>query len=194
MPLPSGKIESISSIPDEEVSAIDQIDLKAVVKAQSEKPTYKTYKTLLAHRRTLQCLQTNVDLLQEKAHKELSNAMENINKTQQALSDVYDSPTSPTPIPTTTRPSTAAGVLLSILELQNLYLTKRFEILDHCSFEQGRAFALARGVKQRIKKVEKKLVKKYGIRTVDDEGNPVEMHDLERVIDVMASVPRIEKL
>ena len=190
MPLPPSKIESISSVPDEEVSAIDQIDLQAVVQAQSEKPTYKTYKTLLAYRRTLQFLQTNVDLLHEKANKELINAMENINKTQQALSDVYDSPT-----PTTTRPSsTAEGVLLHILELQNLYLVKRLDVLGQCAEECGRAFELNRVVKERIGKVEKRLVKKYGIRTVDDEGNPVEMHDLERVIDVMASVPGIEKL
>ena len=193
MSLPSGTIKSISSVPDEEVSAIDQIDLQAVCDAQSSKPTYKAYKTLLAYGRTLHFLQTNVDLLPEKANKELSDALENISKTQQALADVYDSPTSPTPT-TTTRPSTAGGILLKILQLQQLYLAQRLEILGQCFFEQGRAFALARGVKERIKKVEKYLVKKYGIRTVDDEGNPVEMHDLERVIDVIASVPGIEKL
>lgn len=114
--------------------------------------------------------------------------MQNINKTQQALEEIYDSPT------TSTSPSTAGGVLSNILELQNLYLTKRFEILGQCAEECGGAFELARGVKERIKKVERGLVEEYGIRTVDDEGNAVEIKDLERVIDGMASVPGVEKL
>ena len=39
------------------------------------------------------------------------------------------------------------------------------------------------------------LVKKYRIHTVDDEGKPLlNEHNVERIIDVMASVPAIEDL
>ena len=48
----------------------DKFNVSAVMQAAS-KPTYKNYKFLLAHRRTLQCFKTNLDLMVQAAYDAL---------------------------------------------------------------------------------------------------------------------------
>ena len=191
MSLLSDNIESISTTPDEELSSLDQIDIYAVGRALARKSTYKAYKALLVHRRTLQCLQTNVDLTLEKANEALSMAVENIRKTEQAIANICDSPMYADP---TTPPPIAYGVLTSILALQKFYYTERFEALRQCAFERGRVLAFTRAVDKRVEKVQKALVKKFGIVAVDDEGVPLELEEIEQVFDLLASIPGYEKL
>lgn len=191
MPPFSGKIEPISIIPNEELSSIDQIDVSAFRRALLKKPTYKAYKALLVHRHTLQSLNLDVDLMVEQADDALYKASENRGKTERALANACDSSMYPYP---TTCPPIASKAFQSIIELQTFYHDEKVCVLMECVSEQGRAQTLLRRVNSRVEKVEQALVKKFGIHTVDDEGNPLRMQDLERVIDVMASVPGIENL
>ncbi|KAL9135605.1 MAG: hypothetical protein Q9175_003205 [Cornicularia normoerica] len=185
MPLFSGTTETISTVPEKELSSIDQIDIFAFRRALLKKPTYKAYKALLVHRRAIQCLKTNVDLMVKEADDALYKASENSRKTK-ALANDCDSTMSPSAL---TCPPIAGKVLQSIIELQTFYLDEREGVLIECVFEQGRALALLQEVNKKVEKVEHALVKKYGIHTVDDEGDPLDMRNVERIIDVMASTP-----
>lgn len=191
MPLFAGKIEAISTIPDEELSSFDQIDLSAFHRARSKKPTYKSYNALLIHRCTLRSLKRNVDLMVEQANDALFKASENRRKTLQALAHACESTRSPHSL---TCPPIAGKVLQNIIELQTFYHDERAIVLTECQVEQRRAQVLLVAVDERLTKTEQVLVKKFGIHTVDDEGNPLDMQDVERVIHVMASIPGNEGL
>lgn len=180
-------IETISTIPDEELSSVDQIDISALQQALSKKPTYKAYKALLVHRRTLQCLKMNVDLMVEVADDALYKALENRNKAEQALANACNSTMSL--YPATCLPLSGKA-LQTIIELQTVYYDEKVGVLVECDFEQQRAQRVLDDVNKRVKKMEQALVKKFGIHTIDDEGNPLYMQNVERVIDVMASIPK----
>lgn len=180
--------EPISSVSDKELSSLHQIDLKAVQKAKSKEPSYIAYKALQAHRRTLNCLQTSVDLQHQKASSKLSNAMQNIDNTKQQMNDVNDYPDSQDP---TTRPSIEFGILLSIVELQKLYYAQKLATFGECAEELGGVDELVHGVAKKVKEMERFLVKKWNVRTVDDEGNALKGRDVEHAIDVMAMRPGI---
>lgn len=183
---PFGK--PISSVPDKELCSIHQIDVEALndvlEEAKSNKSSYKAYKALLAHRRTLKCLKTSVNLQQEKANKQLSKAWQNIYNTEQDLDDVNDSPNLPD---STTRAPIDFGILLSILELQKLYHAQKFAAFGECGHQRGQIDGLLCAVNGKIKDVEKALMKEFRVRTVDHEGNVLEGRDLEHAIDAMAS-------
>ncbi|CAF9942255.1 MAG: hypothetical protein ALECFALPRED_009635 [Alectoria fallacina] len=191
MPLVFGKPEPISIIPEEELSAVDQINVSAFRRALVKKPTYKAYCSLLAYRRALRCLKINVDLLVEEADDGLRKATDNYNKTAQALANACDSTKSPWP---TTCPTVAGEVFQNIMELQALYHEEKLEVCLECHFDEGRARAFLDAVNKRVQKLETVLVKKFGIHAVDDEGNPLDMQNAERVIHVMASIPGNENL
>lgn len=192
MPFLAGEIEPITTTPDEELSSIDQINYPALTKAWLKKPTYKAYKTLVVHRRTLQRLSTNLDLIVQEASDAVSKASDNVKKTLQTYLDACGSTaTSPDP---TTSPPIAGEVLKTITELQAFYFAEKFDAGTQCSSERGRAHAVFDKVNERVQQMERALVKKFGIHTVDDEGLPLDMQDVERVIDVMASIPGNEKL
>ena len=191
MPLVSGKIEPISIIPEEELSAVDQINVSAFRRALVKKPIYKAYCSLLAYRHALRRLKINVDLLVEEADDGLRKATENFNMTGQALVNACDSTKSPYP---TTSPTVAGEVFKNIMELQKLYHAERLEVALECHFEEGYVRGRLYAANKRVQKLEAVLVKKFGIHAVDDEGKPLDMQNVERVIHVMASVPGTENL
>ena len=81
------------------------------------------------------------------------------------------------------------------MKLQMLYQRETVDALVNCRCEQMQAQLHLQAVNKRVEKVERTLVKKYGIHTVDDEGKPLlNEHNVERIIDVMASIPGIEDL
>ena len=125
----------------------------------------------------------------DEADGALQKASENFRKTVQTLAKACDSDTLPYP---QTSPPIVGNALQSIIKQQKFYHDQRMGVLVERGFEAGRVLALLNEVNKRIAKVEQDLVKKYGIHTIDDEGNPLEIQNLERVIDVMASVPGIE--
>lgn len=190
MPQSSGKIETIAIVPDDELSSAYQIDLPSLNRALSRKPTYKVYKTLLVHHRTLKCLNSNVDLRVQKADAALNKASENLRNTAVTLANACNSTASANPA---TRPSIVGEVLQGIVELQTFYQREKVSVLLRCRWDQIQAQKFLQETSKRVKKVEQTLVKKYGIHTVDDEGNPLlNEHNVERIIDLMASVPGIE--
>ena len=192
MSLSSRKIETISTVPDEELCSIDQIDISALGQALSKKPTYKAYKALLVHRHTLRCLKINVDHMVEVADAALCKASENRKKAEQTLVNACNSTVSPNPA---TSPPISGKALQTIIELQTMYYDEQVSVLVECDFEQGRAQRVLDDVNKRVKKIEQAWVKKFGYHTVDDEGNPVYMQqNVEPVLDVMASIPENEDL
>ncbi len=168
MSLMSGKFKT-STIP------IDKLNDPAVLEAAS-KPTYKNYKFVLAHRRTLQSFKTKLDLMVKAAYDVLFEAVENHSKTYQTLTDVCDFTKSPFP---TTRPSIAGDVLQTIIELQVVYSKEKEDVLLEYTIERGYVLGRLGYLNSRIRKMERALVKKYGIHTVDDEGNPLDMQNVE---------------
>lgn len=185
-----GKIETISIVRDDELYSAYQIDLPSLNRALSRKPTYKTYKTLLVHQRTLECLNANVDLRVQKAEAALNKASENLKNTIVTLANACNSTASANPA---TRPPIVGGVLQGIMELQIFYQREKVSVLLQCRWDQIQAQRLLQQTSKRVNKVEQSLVKKYGIHTVDDEGEPLlNEHNVERIIDLMASVPGIE--
>lgn len=122
----------------------------------------------------------------DEADGAVGKAAENYRKTAQAIANSCNSAALPPP-------PIAGKALQTIIELQKFYHDQRMGVLVECSLERGRVSALVIEVNKRIAKVEQVLVKKYGIHTIDDEGKPLVMQNLERVIDIMASVPGIEK-
>ena len=192
MPQSSGKIEIISIVPDDKLSSVSQIDLGTLHQALSRKPTYKAYKTLLVHHHTLQCLNANVDLRVQQADDAFKKVSEDLRNTAVALANACNSTASAHPA---TRPPIVGEVLQGIIELQTFYQREKVHVLLQCRWDQTGAQRLIQEVNKRVKKVEQALVKKYGIPTLDDEGNPLlNGHNIERIIDVMASVPGIENL
>lgn len=188
MSLISGKFKPISTIPNNKLSSIDDIDISALVDAVIKKPTYRNYKTLLAHRRTLQCLETKMDLMFEAAYNALVEIAKNHSKTEQTLADACKSPY---PI---TRPSIADSALQTILELQMVFLKERKAVVLKHSYNRARVQGNLKYLNMRIWKVEEILAKKYGIHTADDKGNPLHMKNGERAIHLMAWIQDIENL
>ena len=117
--------------------------------------------------------------------------MENHSKTEQTLADVCDSTKSPYPI---TRPSIAGSVLETIIDLQIVYSKEKEDVLLKYNLERGYVLGSLDYVSSRIRKMERALVKKYGIHTIDDKGNPLDMENVERAIDLMVWISRIENL
>lgn len=132
-----------------------------------------------------------MDSIFEEAHDAQRKASDNYNKTAEALANACDATMSPY---STTSPPIVGKALQTILELQMFYHDERMGVVIERGVERGQVKGFLRAVNEKVEEVEQVLVKKYGIHTVDDEGNPLEMQDLERVIDVMASVPGIENI
>ena len=81
------------------------------------------------------------------------------------------------------------------MKLQMLYQREKVNALVDCRCEQMQARMHLEAVTKRVEEVEQALVKKYGIHTADDEGKPLlNEHNVERMIDVMASVQGVEDL
>ena len=188
MPHSSSKMEPISTVPDEKLSSIDQIDLSALHRALIRKPTYKTYKILLAHYHSLQCLNANLELRIMDADDALTEASANRENTVIALTNACNSTASPYP---TTRPPVIGNALQGIIELQMFYQKEKENVLEECRREQSRVHTFILKTNKKVDKVERVLVKKFGIPT-DDEGNPLNMQSVERAIDVMAWIPGCE--
>ena len=184
----SFKIEAISTMPDEKLNSISQLDLSALDRFLSRKPSYEAYKTLLTYRRTLQSLNANVDSRVAQADDALSKTSEDIGNTATALVNACTSAMSPCH-----RPTLVGEALRVSMKLQMLYQREKVDVLVNCRREQMQAQMHLQEVNRRVEKVEWALVRKYGIHTVDDEGMPLlNEHNVERMIDVMASVPGIE--
>ena len=191
MPHSSSKMEPISFVPDEKLSSIDQMDLSALSRALINKPTYKTYKNLLAHHRSLQCLNAKLELRVMNADDAFTEASANRENTVKALTNACNSTASPYP---TTCPPVIGNVLQGIIELQRFYQEEKEKVLEECRREQSRVHTFILKTNKRVDKVEKALVKRFGIPTIDDEGNPMNMQTVERAIDVMAWIPGCENL
>ena len=192
MPQSFSKIEAISTVLDEKLNSISQLDLLALDRGLSRKPTYEAYKTLLTYRRTLQSLNANVDLRVEQADDALSKTSEDLSNTATALVNACNSTASPCQ---TTRPTLVGEALSGTMKLQMLYQREKVNVLVNCRREQMQAQMYLQAVIKRVEEVEWALVEKYGIHTVDDEGKPLlNEHNVERMIDVMALVPGIEDL
>ena len=190
MPQSFSKIEAISTMPDEKLDSISQLDLSALDRALTRSQTYEAYKTLLTYRRTLICLNANVDLRVEQANEALSKTSEDLSNTATALVNACNSTASPRQ---TTRPTFVREALRGTMKLQMLYQREKVNVLVNCRREQMHAQMYLQAVNKRVVEVERALVKKYGIHTVDDEGKVLlNEHNVERMIDVMASVPGIE--
>ena len=189
MPQSFSKIEAISTVPDEKLNSISQLDLPALGRALSRKPTYEAHNTLLTYRRTLQSLSANVDLRVEDT---LNKTSEDLSNTATALVNACNSRASPCQ---TTHPTLVSEALRSTIKLQMLYQREKVNVLVNCRREQMQAQMYLQAVNKRVEEVEWALVEKYGIHTVDDEGKPLlNEHNVERMIDVMASVPGTEDL
>ena len=192
MPGSSIENETISTVPNEKLSSIGQIHLPTLNRALKRKSTYKAYKALRVHRSTLECLNSNVNLRVGKADDALNKASEDRRNTEIALANACSSTASLYP---TTRPAIVGEVLQGIIELQKFYQHEKADVLVECRREQRHVQTLIRAVNTKVEKVEKALVKKFGIHTVDDEENPLlNVHNVERIIDVMASIPGLENL
>ena len=192
MPQWSGKIEAISIVADENLKSISQLDLKTLSRALSRKPTYAIYKTLLTYWSTLQRLNVNVNLTVKQADDALGKASDDLSNTTTALVNACNFTTSPHP---TSRPLVAGEALIGTMKLQTIYQREKVDVLVRCRREQMHAQMYLQRVDRRVEKVERALVKKYGILTADDEGMPLlNVHNTERIIDVMASIPGIEDL
>ena len=192
MPQSLSKIEAISTVPDKKFNSISQLDLSALDRALTRKPTYEAYKTLLTYRRTLTCLNANVDLRVEQADEALSKTSEDLSNTATALVNACNSTASPRQ---TTRRTLVGEALRGTMKLQMLYQREKVNVLVNCRREQMHAQMYLQAVNKRVEEVEWALVEKYGIHTVDDKGKPLlNEHNVERMIDVMASVPGIEDI
>ena len=175
MPGSSIENETISTVPNEKLSSIGQIHLPTLSRALKRKSTYKAYKVRVG-----------------KADDALNKASEDRRTTETALANACASTASPYPI---TRPAIVGEALTGIIGLQKFYQHEKADILVECRREQSHVQTLIRAVNERVEKVEKALVKRFGIHTVDDEGNPLlNVHNVERIIDVMASIPGLENL
>ena len=190
----SFKIEAISTMPDEKLNSISQLDHSALDRVLSRKPSYEAYKTLLTYRRTLQSLNANVDSRVAQADDALSKTSEDLGNTATALVNACCT-SAASPRHTITRPTLVVEALRATMKLQMLYQREKVDVLVNCRREQMQAQMHLQEVNRRVEKVEWALVRKYGIHTVDDEGMPLlNEHNVERMIDVMASVPGIEDL
>ena len=189
----SDKIEAISTVLDEKLNSISQLDRSALDRGLSRKPTYEAYKTLLAYRHTLISLNANVDLRVEQADDALSKTSEDISNTATALVNACNS-TASSPSQTA-RPALIREALSGTMKLQMLYQREKANALVDCRCEQMQAQMHLQAVTRRVEEVERALVKKYEIHAIADEGRPLlNEHNVERMIDVMASVPGIEDL
>lgn len=192
MPQSSGKIETIGDVSDAFLSSPYQIDIPSLNRALSRKPTYKTYKTLLVHQRTLKCLNANVDRRLQKADAELDFASESLKRTAGYLADALADACNSTASPTTTEtdPTIVGSTLRAIIGHQTFSQEVSMADVLECRSDQLHARKLLEGTSERVKKVEQKLVKKYDILTVDDEGKQLlDEHKMERVIDLMVAMP-----
>ena len=186
MALFTGKIEPISTAPDGKLCSFHQIDVEALCRALRKKPRYKAYKALLSHRRVLECLKTNLDLKAKEAVEARQKAINDYNKTWALAHACHVSTESSRAIKC---PAIAGEMLDTILEWQKFYQDQKVEALEECAVEHGRVQYFLLALNKRVEKVEGALVTRYGIWTTDEEGNPLDMCDVERVIDVMASIP-----
>ena len=179
MPQLPGNIEAISTVPDEKLNSTSQLELPTLDRALSQKPSYEAYHTLLTYRRTLQSLNTNVDLRVEQADNALSKTSEDLGNTAAALvSACCASAASPG---LTARSNLVAEALRGTMKLQMLYQRENVDGLVNCRREQMRAQMYLRAVDRRVEEVEAALVAKYGIRSVDEEGKRLlDGHDVER--------------
>ena len=192
MPGSSIENETISTVPNEKLSSMGQIHLPTLSRALKRKSTYRAYKALRGHRSTLECLNAKVNLRAGKADDALNKASEDRRNTEIALTNACASTASPYP---TTRPAIVGEVLRGIIGLQKFYEHEKVGLVVECRREQRHVQTLIRAVNKRVGKVEEALVQKFGIHTVDDEENPLlNVHNIERIIDVMASIPGMENI
>ena len=172
MPPISSNIEAISTVPDEKLNSISQLDLSTLRRALSREPTYIAYKSLLTYRRTLHSLNANVDLRVEHADDALNKTSEDLGNTATALVNVCTSPGQ----------TTIGQALRATMKLQMLYQRENVNVLVNCRREQMRAQIYQEAVDRRVEEVEWALVEKYG---VDDEGKPLlNEHDVERMTGI----------
>ena len=169
MPRSSSKIEPLSTTPDETISSPDQIDRGALSRALTRKPTLKVHKTLLAHRRTLQCLIANLDLKVAQHDAADDRALDNYTETMSALIHACHATKSPYP---ETRPPIIGKALTAILHHQSLYRAITAELSFQCRFERGFTKGCLKEVEKRLKKVARALAKSSSDASVtgDHEG------------------------
>ena len=185
----TGKIEPISTVPDEKLSSSHQIDTEAFFRALRKKPTYKAYKALLSHRRVLECLQKNLELKVEEAAEARHKAFEDITKTWSLAHACHVSTDSSRPIKC---PAIAGDMLDSIMESQMFYAERRVEAFGECAQELDSVTGFLRALKKRVDKVEGVLMKKYVIGTPGDGVKTLDRRDMEHVLDAFALMAGIE--
>lgn len=185
----TGKIEPISTVPDEKLSSSHQIDTEAFFRALRKKPSYKTHKALLSHRRTLECLQKHLELKVEQAAEARYKAFKDCTKTWSLAHACHVSTDSSRPIKC---PAIAGDMLDSILESQKFYVDRRVEALEECAQECDSVTGFLEALKKRAEKVEGVLVKKYVIGTPGEGVERLDRRDMEHVVDTFALMARIE--
>ena len=178
----TGKFEPISTVPDEKLSSSHQIDTEAFFRALRKKPTYKTYKVLLSHRRVLECLQKNLELKLEQAVEAHHKAFNDCTKTWSLTHACHVSTDSSRPIKC---PAIAGDVLDSIMESQMFYVERRGEVQEEVTKELDSVLGYVEALNKRVQKVERVLVKKYGIWAPGDMVERLDRQDMEHLIDAL---------
>ena len=181
----TGKIEPISTVPDEKLSSSRQIDTDAFSRALRKKPSYKTHKALLTHRRTLECLQKHLELKLEAADEACLKAFRDRNKTWSLAQACHASANSSRPVKC---PAIAGDVLDSIFESQHIYVQRRVEALEECAQECDSVTGFLEALNKRVEI----LVKKYVIGTPGDGVETLDRQDMEHVVDAFALMAMIE--
>ena len=154
MALPSGEIEPISTVPDEELFSYYQLDIPAFHRAMIQKPTLEALDALLAHRYTMRCWDTNADLVIKQAHDVALEAQRNYEKTAQILAKTCGSTASPCP---TKSPPIAGEVLRTIMERQAVYVEGKVSLLDDCRREKAKAGSMLYMVERKVQDMEDAL-------------------------------------
>ena len=187
MPHLTRKIEPISTVPDEKLSSSHQIDTEAFSRALRKKPSYKTYKTLLTHHRTLECLQKHLELKIQEAAEARHKAFKDYTKTWSLAHACHVSTDSSRPVKC---PAIAGDMLDDILVSQQFYTERRGEALEECERECEAVTGFLEKLKKRVEKVEGVLVKVERVLGKKDViGTPgggverLDRREVERVVD-----------
>ena len=165
MPQSSSKIEPLSTTPDEKISSVNQIDRRALNRALIRKPSFKVLKTLLAHRRSLQCLIAKLDLKVEKSDAAKERARHNYGRTMSALRRACHSTKSPYP---KTRPRIIGDALTAILHLQSLYMAISSGYSRDCREDRRFTKGCLQEVEKRLKKVARVLARSSRVSVIVD--------------------------
>ena len=185
----TGKIEPISTVPDEKLTSSRQIDTEAFFRALRKKPSYKALEALLSHRRVLGCLQKNLELKVEEAAEARHKAFKDCTKTWSLARACHVSTDSSRPVKC---PAIAGDLLDSVFESQKFYVDRRVEALEECAQECDSVTGLLKALNKRVRKVEGVLEKKYVIGTLGDGGKTLDGREMEHVLDAFALMARIE--